>query len=311
MPKLCGVTIDVHESDQPDWIARSADALSAGRFFGTYFVPTSLLRQPSMKTALQRVIAQGHEVGTHSHQHDTRERLALSAKHGASLDFLTRSARDFADTFGRDARSFRSPCWCGLSEAALDQLALLGYTVDSSSTPQRLGLLSSAPFENPWLFSARAPTFLRPTLLEIPSTSFIVPFGRMLLGIARLAGSRGATALFAAEAMFTAAVVTIQLHPSDFFSDQSHASTQRRPALRDLVPRRGRGILARHWLADLDPLRLSQRVWAVLNQLRNFEFEFATLQDISMRVAEWPTTSAIPLARSSTEPENTARARLV
>src|SRR5688572_12667768 len=106
MPKLCGVTIDVHESDQPDWIARSADALSAERFFGTYFVPTSLLRQPSMKTALQRVIAQGHEVGTHSHHHDTRERLALSAKQGASLDFLTRSARDFADTFGRDARSF-------------------------------------------------------------------------------------------------------------------------------------------------------------------------------------------------------------
>jgi len=264
-----------------------------------------------MKTALQRVIAQGHEVGTHSHRHDTRERLALSAKQGASLDFLTRSALDFAEAFGREARSFRSPCWCGLSEAALDQLALLGYRVDSSSTPQRIGLLSSAPFENPWLFSARAPTFLRPTLLEIPSTSFIVPFGRMLLGIARLAGSRGLTAFFAAEAMLSAAVVTIQLHPSDFLSDHPHGSTQRRFALRDLVPRRGRGILARHWLADLDPLRLSQRVWAVLKQLQTFGFEFATLQDISTRVVEWPAFAARPWAGSSAEPANTTRARLV
>lgn len=292
----CALTIDVHRSDEPSWIARSSAALSERALLATYFVPTSLLSNDEVKAALRRASSDGHQIGTHGHHHDARERLALGATGTIDLEFLSRSAATFADVFGRSARAFRSPCWCGLSERTLDTLAALDYHVDSSSTPQRLGLLSSSPFENAWLLSGRRPHFLRPGLLEVPTTCFVVPFGTMALAAVRDVGGRALVSAFATEARLRGVVVNLQLHPADFVPDRSYRGHNF--TWRGFLPRSG-GMAVRRWLSDLEPGRLHRRVWSAIERLREGGFLFTTLDGVYARVVGSEFDTSEEGARSS------------
>jgi hypothetical protein len=106
------------------------------------------------------------------------------------LNFLEDSKSCFEDSLGYSPRYFRSPTWCGLGFPAVEELVRLGYQVDCSATPQRPGLLSSLPFENPWIFAPRRPYWLRRGLLEIPTSTFLLPLGSAAFAMLRGLGSR-------------------------------------------------------------------------------------------------------------------------
>jgi hypothetical protein len=275
--RACAITLDVHAGDSADDLLRAQATLRENALRATYFVPTGLLADAAMRRALRAIDDGEAEIASHGRDHDSVEVGALASSEGA-LDFLDRSKKEYEDFFGRAPVAFRSPCWCGLSARALDRLALLGYRVDSSATPQRLGLLSSSPWQNPWLTASRQPRFVRPELLEVPTSSFLFPFGSMSLALLRKWGALAFAASLAAEAWCTPSVVVVQLHASDFVVHGGPPARARR--LRDLRLVPDHGWLARHWFVDLDRERMNARTLAVLALFQHARLTSMTLSQI-------------------------------
>ena len=262
---LAAVTFDLHSHDAPeDWDV-SRDTLARLGIRGTFFMPTSLLAQRRYDAPLSALVAAGHEVGSHGHRHDPYEIRALREGRAASIGFLALSRDLLGERLGRAPRSFRSPCWCGVGPHALDELARLGYEVDASATPQRLGLLSSYPRHNPWILAARRPTLPRPGLMEIPTSSFLIPLGSPTLATLR-SGSRAFLRMLEAEARLSGSVLNIQLHPEDL------VDTPRRKlgpfSLRHLLPFPGDGIRARWYLRTNDASVIRRAALGLLEDVR-------------------------------------------
>src|SRR5271165_2761997 len=183
------VTVDVHPNDSAMSIGRCIDFLSQRNISATFLISTTILQKPEERAALKSGSGGSHELGTHAHRHDSDEIKALVSGRNGQLDFLRVSKQSFEDFFGYSPSSFRSPTWCGLCPAAIDELVRLGYTVDCSSTPQRPGILSSYPLENPWLLSDRKPNWLGVGLLEIPTSTFLLPLASPSFAMLRRRGS--------------------------------------------------------------------------------------------------------------------------
>lgn len=261
------ITVDLHGGDDADDIRRSGEWLAERGIAATYFVPTGLLSRADLGAAARHLIGLGHEVGSHGHLHNRDEKEALRWDDAASLSFLGLSKRWFEDALGRSPTSFRSPLWVRVGENALGELWRLGYLVDSSSTPQRLGVLSSYPRDNPWLSAPRRPTFVRGGLLEIPTSAFAVPLGSPAFLTLRRSGSVAFLSLFIIEAaVFRERVVTLQLHAGDFVSEGE--DYRRRPrSLADLVPRENWGFGVKHWFRVRDRRRVCEIATALVRRL--------------------------------------------
>src|SRR5579859_5200393 len=149
------LTVDLHPSDNASSIRRCHDFLSQRNIPATFLISTTILQNSEVRTAIRSLDEGPHEFGTHAHSHDLNEIRALVSGGNGQLDFMRCSKESFEDLFGYSPVSFRSPTWCGLGPAAIDELASLGYRVDCSSTPQRPGILGSFPLGNPWLFAER------------------------------------------------------------------------------------------------------------------------------------------------------------
>lgn len=283
MIKECVITLDLHEDDIPEDIRNAHALLTERGVYATYFIPTSLLQSARFRNVIKELDDGLSEIGTHSHRHDLSEINALSCAQEGTLDFLRHSARVYEDFFGRPPVVFRSPCWCRLADRSLDLLAELGYQVDSSSTPQRLGLFSSYPFENPWLLSPRRPHFVRPGLLEVPTSSFVVPFGRLSLAAFRKWGALAFAAAFMVEGLAFGHVINLQLHPQDFVP---RGDQQRKVwSFKDLMPIDGQGFGMRHWILDENRRRMTDRVLAILDAFRTFQFKSVSFSAVYQRVA--------------------------
>lgn len=252
VPWSC-VTLDVHEVDRPEDIDFAAGWLAARRVPATFFVPGLLLREARFRDVLATLPGLGHEVASHGLRHDWAEADALSAGHG--LGFLA-AARDLHEGALR-ARpvSFRAPYWVRLAPTAAAELARLGYEVDSSATPQRLPLFSSRPFAPGWLFAPRWPRPLAPGLLEIPTSTLLVPAGGSTFPILR-GVSRAFLGVLAAEARWTGdRVLVMQLHAGDLNPDAPVAAAPGRIGWGDLLPRRTGGVGLRWRMFERDPRR--------------------------------------------------------
>ncbi len=267
-PRVC-LTVDIHDSDSPGNIERFLEFLRNVAIKATFFVPTALLEAERFRQDFSALGRADHELGTHGHDHDREEITALGSGRAGDLDFLRRSAESFAGAFGYRPRVFRSPSWCGLGAAALDLLAELGYQVDSSATPQRPGLLSSFPTRNPYLFSARSPHFLRPTLLEVPTSTALIPAGAPSFQTLRQTGSTLMMQSFFLEAaLFPSRVVVVQMHTGDVVGNPMlPADTKMK--LADLIPRRQGGVRARKALRMRDPEAIRRVSLAVIEQMKN------------------------------------------
>ncbi len=261
------ISFDLHRSDSPRSIEACNENLAEAGIRASFFVTTKMIDSPGFREPLRALAAQGHELGTHCHEHDDAEMLALRSGDDHSLEFLETSALCFTDFFGFEPRIFRAPCWCRLSKRAVDHLVRLGYNVDSSSTPQRPGILSHFFLDNRHLLAPRTPHFIAPGLLEIPTSCFLVPLGWPTFCASRERG----TALFLKLLVLEAAlrdrmVVVPQFHASDF-SLEGGAIRHDRRRWRDLIPHGLGGVQARRWFRLSDRRRLARIASAVVDTL--------------------------------------------
>ncbi|MGH8262703.1 MAG: polysaccharide deacetylase family protein, partial [Steroidobacteraceae bacterium] len=182
---MSAITIDVHAGADPSDIESAGDWLSERGICATFFTVSCIFEEPGSAAAIRRLIAQGHEVASHCHNHDWREVRALIDGGERDLRFIRESKSRFEDCFGTSPVAFRSPRWCVVGRAAQDALVNCGYRVDSSATPQRPAILSSMPYERTWMRSPRHPYFLADGLLEIPTSCLLIPAGAPSVAILR------------------------------------------------------------------------------------------------------------------------------
>jgi len=297
------ITVDLHEGDDPSDVTVAAEWLVSAGVPATFFAPSTMFQEPRYAERLRGLAGLGHEVGSHTHRHDGVEVAALIAGGRSRLGFLEESKKIFEDFYGRAPCSFRSPAWCMLGPPALDELERLGYAVDSSATPQRLSLLGPNPFRGAWTLSPRRLHYIRPGLLEVPTSTFLVPankttflifrrtlslmFVRLLLGEAALLGER---------------VVTLQFHPDDFNPFSKQCPPCGRLRLRDFWLRKNGGFGFKHHLKETDFGRISATTHAIVRLAAHYGC--ATLMEIARAVS---TTSralrreAWPYASPSTQ----------
>jgi hypothetical protein len=287
------LTFDLHADDNPIDIGICADRLDSVGWTATFFVPTHMLEMPELHAPLRDLASRGHELGTHAHMHDEVEKSALRKGGPSDLGFLERSAGLFADFFGRAPLVFRSPCWAYLGDAALDELERLGYQVDSSATPQRPGLLSSFPYDNRHMLRPRAPSFLRCGLLEVPTSTLLVPLGWPTFCTLRRRGSvLVANALALEAALRFRHVLVGQFHVSDLAPGGADLPQVER-TWRDLIPRARGGIGARRWLRMTDRSRVAEISVAVMSRMARGDLTtFSAVRAEAMLARRQPSAAA-------------------
>jgi hypothetical protein len=291
------VTIDIHPNDAPSSILRCNDFFAGRNIRVTYLVSTSILQNRGVLPVLKTLQQCGHELGTHAHNHCSSEIRALMSGEKGQLAFLRHSKSCFEDFFGESPASFRSPVWCGIGKAALDELERLGYKVDCSSTPQRPGLLSSMPWESPWLFSSREVHWIRRGLLEVPTSTFLLPLASPSFAMLR-GKALGLLKLLIAETRHASRkVLVISFDINDF--DQNRSYIPPAHSWRQLIPAKYGGFQWRYWLRTYSPTEIFSvvaKLFAVLEKecfltLRNvFDLNFQ-LSDIN---PEYVSSTRIP-----------------
>jgi len=97
----------------------------------TFFVIGADLRHSFAAAAVARAAREGHEIGSHSHEHD----YALSRRDRATIENDLASAEQaIRDACGAAPRGFRAPGYT-LSPALLEAVRVRGYLYDSSLLP--------------------------------------------------------------------------------------------------------------------------------------------------------------------------------
>lgn len=264
------LTFDLHHGDLPEDIRRCAMHLEGT--LSTFFVPTGILVGDRYRGALRELARAGHELGTHGHAHDIREIHALREGSRAGTAALRASRELFADCFGVAPRAFRAPAWVRMHPRCIDALHELGYHVDSSSTPQRFGIFSSYPAESPWLFSRRGIHPLRDGLVEVPTSSLVLPLGAPTFQTLRHRASLAFLRAFMLEAALRPDVaVVVQLHVPDFLDDGPASGPHPPFTWRDLLPRNPGGMAFRYRLRERRPERIAATTTAILRALGRFE----------------------------------------
>ncbi len=268
IPPSSVLTFDLHSVDEPDDILFTASRLASVGIRATFFVPSELLASRDHLRALRELADHGHDLGSHGHLHDWREIQALMGGDLGELAFLSHSHALHAQHLGTPPRSFRSPRWCRLGQAAVRTLERLGYDVDSSATPQRLPWLSSTPFHAGWLWTNRAPHLLGRSLLELPTSCFGVPFSAPAFATLRRSLSLGMLDLLEWEARNSSerAIVTM-MHVEDLNPDTRRRLDPGRFVARDLLPRAQGGFRAKLFLRERDPRRIAALHESLLDRL--------------------------------------------
>lgn len=266
------ITIDVHKTDNPADMDRCSEWLTEQGVQATFFVPTIMLAMNRYTEAIGRLARSGHEIGTHSHIHCPDEIEALQSEDTGNIGFLEFSKKAFEDFFGYAPRSFRAPCWSALSKRTLAELWRLGYRVDSSSTPQRLGLFSSYPTQNPCIRARRKPHFVYRSLLEIPTSTFIFPLGAPTFETFRLRGALVLLRLLLAEARLDRhLIITFMFHASDFCPCLLGSIKPRRRFV-DLLPRTPGGFGFKYWLRETDRMQVCRTTYGLVGAVRGSRF---------------------------------------
>jgi peptidoglycan/xylan/chitin deacetylase (PgdA/CDA1 family) len=306
---LVAITLDLHEGDVPADITHAAEQLVRAGVRATFFVPSTLFYQQRYAERLRDLDKLGHEVGSHTHLHDAAETDALIRGARSQLGFLEISKRIYEDFYGRNPRSFRSPGWCTLGPAALDELQRLGYVVDSSATPQRLGILGSTPFRRAWTFSPRRLYYLRSGLLEVPTSTVLIPANSMAFRIFRRQALVFVRLLLREALSFNNRVVVLQFHPGEFNPHAGHERTSIRLRLRDFVLRKHGGFGFKYHIIEKDSARIRAVVQVCLSLVT--KHHCVTLSDVSRLTTSSDMRWSVPAAAHARMSLTTAPWKLV
>jgi hypothetical protein len=266
------ITVDAHDCDNPYDIDFAAEWLSSRGITATFFVPSAMFLESKYRACLTRASGLGHEVGSHGHKHNKDEIRGLVMGTYSELTFLHQSKAIYEDFFGHPPKSFRSPCWCKLSSIAIDQMQLLGYCVDSSSTPGRWRILTSCPYHPAWSRSPRSVSFLRPGLLEIPTSTLLIPAASPTFLTSRRALAVFMVRLLATEAGFLKdRTLVLQFHPDDF-NPISYDRARSPLRLRDFVLSEEGGFRFKHYLQATQSLDIAKTTQAIMDHLSEYSF---------------------------------------
>jgi hypothetical protein len=268
MRTTAAVTIDVHESDQPDDVLFAAEHLAAHGIRATFFVPATLFQSPIYVQALRGLPRLRHEVGSHGLLHDWPEVDALIRGTSRSqLAFLEQARTIFEDFYGSAPKVFRAPVWCWLNERAVEELVRLGYRTDSSATPQRLNVLGSLPFDRGWLWSHRSPYYLGPDLVEVPNSTILLPAASPTFRfLRRRLSSVFLRLLFLEARLWRGRVVVLQFDSRDL--NPSAMRHEDRPIQRsDFLLQRAGGLRFKRHVQEFDPPAIAATADMLLSYL--------------------------------------------
>lgn len=257
------LTLDIHPRiDLTEKLLASLDYLQGIGLQGTFFLPAVLISEYRLGPLLRRLVADGHQLGSHGLLHRPPENFMIDSLR-RQREALARSKELIEQEVQKQVTAFRAPTFM-LSATTMRALEETGYQVDLSVTPQRLGLLSSQPGNLGWLACPRSPyhpsyrTPFRPgtmRLWEIPTSSFVVPFTSLLYQSLGLRVAKGFARGLLAEARWMRRPLVYLGHPEEFVS-----STYVRPkipmTLNALVPRRSGGIALRNRLYERDEQKI-------------------------------------------------------
>ena len=291
LPFPIALTVDTHEEDRPSDVSRAAHWLQQRGIRATFFVPSALLTHPGFRPYAVLLPSLGHEVGSHGHRHDFVEIRALMRGRRADLDFLSRSRALFEEAFACAPTTFRSPAWCPLGPGTIDELVALGYRVDSSATPQRLPLFSSTPYANTWLFARRGAHELAPGLLEVPTSSLLLPAASPAFLTLRRRLSIAFVRLLLWEARtLPGRIACLQLHAGDLVPDAAPTPPLERLSIASFLPRSSGGLRFKVFLRERDPRRIYRITREIIDTLRGQPgARFVTLRDLTGYAAAIPT----------------------
>ena len=182
------ISLDVHSHNYQDklkeipmWFEKTLRIFDDIAIKSSFFFVAECAEQ--FPNEVRMIQEEGHEIGCHSLKHlpdelynvmSFEEQKSKLAEQKKRLEEVTRN----------EIISFRAPTFKinGNTIRALDEV---GFKVDSSVCPQRLGIISSDVTNIGWLYSPRKPyhpSYNNPfvkgnaSLWEIPVSSFILPF---------------------------------------------------------------------------------------------------------------------------------------
>jgi hypothetical protein len=123
-------------------VPRILDFLADRELTATFFVIGRDAASPQNRQALRAIASAGHEIGSHSYDHDPGFHLWSADRIDAEL---ARAEEHIQATTGRRPVGFRAPGY-KLSSPVLQALARRGYLYDASTYPTFLGPLAQAYF---------------------------------------------------------------------------------------------------------------------------------------------------------------------
>ena len=271
------ITYDIHITNYPLETIRRAlrEALAEHdriRARATFFFPAEAARL--LAAEVREPAAAGHEIGCHGLTH-RRGELYDRLSPDDQRDRLARATAELEAVVGRDIRSFRAPAF-RLSGATLRALDELGYDADLSMNSQRLGLLSSDPWNFSWMVAPRLPYHpdgLRPwrpgrlRIWEIPLSCVLLPFMSTTMLVAGLGPMRLFFRVLLAEARVSAKPVVYMTHPEELVADRPRPDA--RPfRWRSLLPGEY-GFEFRHALVERDPRTIARRSRELFDHMRS------------------------------------------
>ncbi|HUR80519.1 MAG TPA: polysaccharide deacetylase family protein [Thermoanaerobaculia bacterium] len=274
------VTVDLHDDDDPDDIRAACETLRERAIRASFFVPARALCSPAFRAAALEIVRNGHEAAAHSYAHDEAEMFALMHGRAIELGFLATAKKIHEEVFGAPPTAFRSPCWCHLGDAAVATLVELGFIADSSATPQRLALLSSTPFDYVWTFASRRLRYLVPELLEVPTSTLLVPAAWPTFLTIRSLSPLLVGVLALECRLLPGRVLTLQLHASGFRArtPEKHRHAEKL-TLASFFPRRTGGIEFRKRLRCGDPVVMASVTSALLDTMR--DGRYVSISDVA------------------------------
>ncbi len=165
----------------------------------------------------------GVEIGCHGLAHRPEENYRHLKREIVSK-YIKEATRQIKEIISESPVSFRGP-WMSTSSVLQKILAEEGYATESSVCPQRLDLMNSKGGEIRWLTAPRMPyhpsednPYSRGNLklLEIPLSSFILPFISGVLYIAGLGFMKSLFKLFHLESRQTGKPIVYLFHTYEF-----------------------------------------------------------------------------------------------
>lgn len=290
------LTYDIHThaahspSDVDRYLQHTLELHARMEMKASFFFPAESAR--AMKATVAALVREGHAIGCHGLTH--RNESYKSMPPAEQREKLTRATREIEDVVQQRVTFFRAPVF-KISGATIRILEELGYEADLSMNSQRLGVLSSDVWNLSWMLAPRLPYHPdlrhpwrkgRLKIWEIPLSCIGLPFMSNTALVVGLGVMQGFLRVLLGEARWSGKPVVYMAHPEDLCG-QRPAEEQPRKRWSDLVPNRGQGVRARHWLFESNPKTIARMSESLLKSIRESQhLTFCTVPEYVAALSE-------------------------